>query len=56
MNIAPSPTPRTPTTQPGNQAAANYPPSVGNGPAAAANPPRASAEPELAVVAVLGYN
>lgn len=56
MNIAPAPTPRPPAAHPGNHVAANYPPSVGNGQLAAANPPRASAEPELAVVAVLGYN
>lgn len=49
MNIAPAPTPRPP-------AAPNQPPSAASGQAAAAIPPRPCAEPELAVVAVLGYN
>lgn len=52
MNIAPSPAVRpTAVAQPG---AANSPPSLGNGQAAAA--PRPGTKPELAVVAVLGYN
>ncbi|UCV23464.1 hypothetical protein [Ferribacterium limneticum] len=56
MNIAPLPSSRPPAANPGQQAAANSPPGVDSGQPAAANPPRANAEPELAVVAVLGYN
>ena len=55
MNIAPAPTPRTPASHPGNPTSANYPPRDGNG-LAAATPVHPGAEPELAVVAVLGYN
>lgn len=55
MSIAPALIPRTPAA-PGKPVAPNHPPVVWCGQAAATTPPRASAEPELAVVAVLGYN
>lgn len=47
MNIAPTPA-AGPAAQPGQPGAAKHPPAI--------NPPRPGAEPELAVVAVLGYN
>lgn len=50
MNIAPTPNPCPPAAQP---AAPNCPSHPGNGQTVAH---RTSAEPELAVVAVLGYN
>lgn len=49
MTPSSAPSPRPP-------AAASQPPSAASSQAAAAIPPRTGAEPELAVVAVLGYN
>jgi hypothetical protein len=56
MNIVPSQNARPPATKPGQQAAANSPPSLASSQPALANPPRPGAENEMAVVAVLGYN
>lgn len=48
MNIPPTPAACPPAAQPGQQDAAKHTPAI--------TPPRPGAEPELAVVAVLGYN
>ena len=48
MNIAPTPAANQNAAQSGQPAAAKHPSAI--------TPPRPGAEPELAVVAVLGYN
>lgn len=48
MNIATTPAVCPPAVQPGNLSAAKHTPAIA--------PPHPGAEPELAVVAVLGYN
>ena len=54
MSPSPAPSHRTPAAHPVTPGSANLPSSPGSGQPATA--PRPGGEPELAVVAVLGYN